>query len=298
MQALSLGAALSACGGEGTGDVRILIEAEDTIVSGLLAGTGDEDIQDGWAVVFDTYLVAIGNVELGRRADAGAVIATEEARIFDLAAVSSGDQLSFLEAVPSGRWDLFSYETPRAAAATPCEASVEADDCAAMRDGGLTYLIRGTLSKSGGQSCPPGKECRPADAIAFELAVVAPTRYEGCQDNEVAGVAIPEGGETSAKLTLHGDHLFFDSFPGVGEGVVVRRAQWLANADVNEDGRVDMVELQSIDDGDFPALFPDFATHSFTGSPLTIETAADYARAQLSTQGHLNGEGECLPVAL
>src|SRR5690606_25514227 len=117
-------------------------------------------------------------------------------------------------------------------------------------------------------------------------------------DNGVGGVAVPEGGQVAASLTLHGDHLFFNAFPGAAEEVV-RRAQWLANADLDQSGAVDMAELAQIPDAQFVTLFTAGTTlsfedaYSFAGAPLPPADASRYVAAQLSTQGHLNGEGEC-----
>jgi hypothetical protein len=293
------------CGGGdgvGQGDARILVEAEATITDGLSPGADEESIADGWAVTYATFDVAIGDVALGRSADASASATAGARVILDLTTVDTGYDLVTLMGVDAGRWDLFSFETPAASDATPCDASVTADDCARMQGEGLTYLLRGTLTKTGGESCPPPEgACRPAEAIDFELAVAAPTRFSHCEGEEAGGIAVPGGGETTASLTLHGDHLFFNGFPGGVEDLVTRRAQWLANADVDGDDFVDMAELGGIPATDFPGLFTagteitDFAAaYSLTGSPISpLTSAADYVRAQLSTQGHLNGEGEC-----
>lgn len=289
---------VAACGGEGTGDARILVSTEDTIVSGLEPGAGEEEIADGWAIAFDTYVVTIGNVALGRSSDAEASAVSDAVRILDLRAVGTGVELARFDGIASGRWDRFSYETPAATADTPCDATVDPLDCEMIRSLGLTYLIRGTMTKEGGQSCPPGGACRPVESIAFELSVAAPSVFSNCESEGIGGIAVPERGESVDALWIHGDHVFFNVFGGV-EGSVVRRAQWLANADLDGDDFVDMDELAMIGFGDFAELFPDFATgYSFSGAPIAIATAADLVVAQLTTQGHLNGEGECIPSAL
>ncbi len=287
----------SACDEAGTGDAVVLVASEETIVSGLEPGDGEENVADGWTVTFDTYVLAIGPVELGR-SSGGASVVSEGARVVDLRAVGAGAELARFEAIDAGRWDRFAFETPLATAETPCDASVDPDDCEDVRAAGLTYLIRGTLTKPGGESCPPSATCRATSAIGFELAVAAATRYASCETDGVGGISVPEGGASSDAVWIHGDHLFFNVFGG-DEGTVVRRAQWLANADLDGDDFVDMAELGEVELSDFPLLFPGFSTdYSFTGSPLPIANAADFVRAQLSTQGHLNGEGECTPEVL
>jgi hypothetical protein len=292
-------------GGANQGDARIIVEAEETITSGLLPGSDEENLADGWTVQYTTFDLAIGAVALGRSADPDDLVTSDARVILDLATVDTGYDLTTLMAVDAGRWDLFAYEIPAASADIPCDASVTSDDCARIQQEGLTYLIRGTMTKTDGESCPPGGACRPAPSIGFELAVAAPTRFTNCESEDVGGIAVPGGGETTASLTIHGDHLFFSGFPA-GVELVVRRAQWLANADLDGDDFVDMTELSTIASSDFPELFTggtDIASFSeaytLTGSPvMPLGNAADYVRAQLSTQGHLNGEGECFFVLL
>lgn len=288
---------ITACGGEATGDARVLVSTEDTIVSGLEPGASEENIADGWTVTFDTYVVAIGAVSLARSDDSASSVASEEVSVIDLRAVGTGVELARFEGIEAGRWDRFSFETPAASAGTPCDATVEPADCDAMRSLGLTYLIRGTMTKPGGESCPPPDQvCRPAESIEFALAVPAPARFSSCESEGVGGIAVPEGGESTDSVWIHGDHIFFNGFGGA-EGSVIRRAQWLANADVDADDFVDMQELETIGFEHFSILF-DGDQYSFAGPPIAIENAADFVRAQLMTQGHLNGEGECVPAAL
>src|SRR5690606_3692612 len=100
------------------------------------------------------------------------------------------------------------------------------------------------------------------------------------------------GGTSTATVTLHGDHLWFDSLPSATEGTVNRRAAWILHADPDGDGMVDTADLAAV-----PAevAFPSSLGYSLTGAKdIIITNALDFVRAQLSTQGHLNGEGECL----
>jgi hypothetical protein len=71
----------------------------------------------------------------------------------------------------------------------------------------------------------------------------------------------------------------------------VRLAQWLADSDLNLDGSVTPQELQAIP----PSVLSEIdARYQLGGSPITpLRSMWDYFRAQLETQGHMNGEGEC-----
>ena len=90
--ALALLAAISACGSKdggsstgGTGAVQIFVVPEDSITNGLEPGTGLENVQDGWAIRYDRYLVAVGNF-VARRSDNGATIGDPQVHILDLKA--------------------------------------------------------------------------------------------------------------------------------------------------------------------------------------------------------------------
>ena len=85
--------------------------------------------------------------------------------------------------------------------------------------------------------------------------------------------------------------MFFNGFPEGTEGGVVRLAQWLADCDLNLDGTVSQSELQSIAPSDLAEIDDRF---QLGGSPISpLNTMLDYITAQLKTQGHYQGEGEC-----
>ncbi|MBM4291071.1 MAG: hypothetical protein FJ138_06175 [Deltaproteobacteria bacterium] len=301
---------------EGTGVVRFVLQAEDLVTRGIAAGEGSADIRDGWAARFDSYRVALTGVELRSGAEARRA---PESYMVDLTRVpESGFPGWSLAGVPARRWDVW-YETPLAsevpaeelAAALPDgDLTSAADEQAAatrMRSEGLSYLIAGALSAAGGASCPPrdlatpppgatptrqnerGDDCFAAAEVRFELAVGAEALYGPCELDGVPGVAVPSGGEVTVALTLHVDHMFFNGFPEGSEAGVQRLAQWLADCDLDLDGVVTMEELGRV----APAQVLD-DRFQLGGAPVSqLATMADYMRAQLMTQGHYQGEGEC-----
>lgn len=291
---LGLAAALVpvlACDGGGEGRLALSLEAETTITDGIAAGSELEDIVDGWSVDFDAYVVSVADLEFSQ-SSGGAVASFPTVRVLDLRRVPGGSFPLVDASLDSGRWDHVAYSLVAPDAATVADASVDPTDLAAMVAGGCTYLVRGTLSNPTGESCPPDGACRAATEIDFELCVPATVRFSDCQaEGTVApGFAIRSGGTTQAALTIHGDHLFFDSFPG-GAEIVARRAQWLADADVDGNDRVDDAELRGITN--LSALFP-ASLYSLANPPGgALTTAFDFLVAQMRTQGHFQGEGEC-----
>jgi hypothetical protein len=143
------------------------------------------------------------------------------------------------------------------------------------------------LEQSGG-----GVDCYANPEIGFSFAVRAPISLGPCEREGSEGFAVTAGGTSTVAITIHGDHLFFNGFPEGSEAKVLRLAQWLADSDLDADGEVTEAELKAIAPGDLWELDPD--RFQLGGSPLTpLDTVWTYVRAQLMTQGHFQGEGEC-----
>lgn len=307
--ALSLSlASLGGCTSEasGSGTLSVLLEPEGTITDGLDAGTGVEDIQDGWQVRWDKYIAVIGDIDVHLATDEDVLDHDEDLYAVDLMQIpSQGLPLWEVEGLPEGRWEFF-YSLGGAAHGAKRHESVSKDDFETIVDEDATYLIAGTISKDDGVSCPPeglaspgsakkagendaGVPCFENPAVSFSLVVPAETLFGPCGMDDVPGFSITDGETTDVTATLHGDHLFFNGFPAGDEGGITRLAQWLADSDLNLDGEVTKEELESIDRSDLS----EFAHYQFTNQPIEIDTAWDYVMAQLKTQGHMNGEGEC-----
>lgn len=272
---------------EPTGDVRVLLDAEATITEGLDPGERLEDIADGWTVRFSRYIVSIGDIHLARSAD-GREAHDEGAHVVDLATLPPGGiTIAELEGLGALRWDRFEYAVRHPEGAQRDE-SVSPADFDAMVANEWTYLIEGTIERADGQSCPVGGECRPAPRLTFRFGASVETLFGPCEaEDGLAGVTVTESGAV-ASITIHGDHMFFDAFPS-GAEVIERRAQWLANADSDGDDVITRDELAALDASD---LFTS-DLYNLSGSPFPIESAWDYVRGQLATQGHFQGEGEC-----
>jgi hypothetical protein len=303
---------VSACGGdEEKGTLSVAVEAEDTIQNGIEAGDSGESIQDGWSVVFEKYVVAIGDIDVELSTDRSVTAEAPRAFAVDLTRIpAAGLPLWKLDELQAGRWE-FHYATPGAADGATRHESVEEADFDDLVAGDFTYLIDGTATKSDGVSCPPaglatppsdaasvgtnagGDDCYENPTITFVLAVSAPTHFGPCELDGVPGVSIPAGGSQTVTATIHGDHLFFNGFPEGDESGITRLAQWLADCDLDLDGEVMQGELERIQPSDLSEMDERF---QFGGSPIVdIESQSlwIYVTGQLKTQGHMGGEGEC-----
>lgn len=294
--ACAIGLCTACSGGSGpTGDVTILLEAEDTITGGLAAGTAEEDVIDGWSVTYDTFVATIGDIGLGRSAT-GAMQREPSLVVVDLESLpATGFTLAHFAGLEAQRWDVLTYRTPAASAAARLDASVPAADRDAMVAAGCTFLIGGAIDNPSGQSCVGTSACVPETHVSFRLCIPAATDYGPCSSPDgLSGIGVVAAGDTSAHVTLHGDHLWFNTFPSGAEGTVERRAQWLADCDADHDGTVTQAELEATSAA---AVFTTANRYDLAGSPRVdghgIQTAWDFVRAQMSTLGHFQGEGEC-----
>jgi hypothetical protein len=265
------------CGDDagGQGSLRVELVAEETITDGLQAGTGEENTRD-FGVTYSKYLVAVGGTQLARtrggqtRSDANTYVA-------DLRQIgTTGLTMTTFEDLPAGQWDQFGFETPVATGGIQKLGGVSDADVQAMVDQGLTYWIEGTV-----QAPTP---------VRFVFKVPVSSRYGDCENDGEPGVAVGEGRTTTAQITLHGDHAWFDSVVRGDEATVNRRASWLVQSDKDGDGLVTSDDLKSVKAEE---VFPTREGYNLSGSPFPIATAYDFLRAQLASQGHLNGEGEC-----
>lgn len=289
---------------EGTGSLDANVQAEEVIQEGLQPGDEPSDISDGWTVDFEKYIVSIGPVELTLPSD-DLDVDSDETWAVDLTQIPpQGFTIWSASDLKSGRWDL-SYDTSHGA--TNRHESVSESDFEALNENEHTYIIAGEINQEGGFSCPPPSQAEPGSAeqvgtsslgapcyanesIKFSWSVEAEAHYGPCEVDEVPGVSISSGSTSTAALTIHGDHIFFNGFPTGSEGGIRRVAQWLADADLDLDGTVTVEELESIAPSDL--LDPEI--YQLGGSPITpLDTMLTYVSAQLSTQGHFQGEGEC-----
>jgi len=288
------------------GDVSVLIEPESTIQTGIPAGSGPDQILDGWDVSFDKYVVTLGPVQLSPLSGGEAV--EDGARwAVDLVQVPTrGEPLWTFAGLAEGRHDLRFHTT---SADNERHASVTSADFERLTGAGLTHIIVGTLSSESGLSCPPaslatppdsatavdqnaaGDPCYQATALSFSIEARAEVSYGPCSIDGLRGVAVRAGETATAAISMHGDHLFFGGFPEGSEGAVGRYAQWLADSDLDLDGQITSGELATIPPSALPELDERFP---LGGSPIRpIDNLLTYVESQLSTQGHFEGEGEC-----
>jgi hypothetical protein len=275
--ALALAMAAISCGDEGgDGSLRVRLVPEETISEGLKVGQDEENTRD-FAVSYSKFVIAVGRVKLANTAE-GTERSDPTGYIADLRQLGTdGVELTTFQDLPSGQWDKFGFETPQAAAGFQKLGTVSDADVQTMITEQLTYWIVGTV-----QATPP---------VDFDFKIPIASLYTNCENDGEPGVSISADRTQTADLTIHGDHLWFDSLSRGDETTVTRRAGWLVKADKDGDRKVTTEELKQVRADE---LFSSSEGYNLSG-PMEVVTAYDFVRAQLSSQGHLNGEGECYP---
>lgn len=249
-------AGLSACGGDdgGEGTVAVEIWGEAFIEEGIPA----EELADGWAITFDAFVVTVGAISA-----AGAEF--PEARAFDL--VQPGPH-----AVASG---------PAAAGAIePVGYGLVVADGTTTNVNVDTALFD-TLVSEGWSVYVAGSATKDSSTVAFAWGFDVAVDYVGCHATQ----SVPDGATGTTQLTIHGDHLFYESL--VDHDAVLRFAP-LAAADADADGEITTAELAAFSGTDFQAL-----DHYDVPAGSEVDNLWDYLSAQIETLGHIDGEGHC-----
>lgn len=282
------------CGDGDAGSLQVFVEAEASITGGLSAGTGEEDIADGWSVTYDEFLVTVGNIRAART-DTMATLSDTATFVLDMKQVPAGGYvITKLDNVAAGQWYQFGFDLPTPKAETQILAPTTAMDKDALLQGGNSLLVAGTLENAMGKSCPPGDpdpaKCVAAPKVTFRWALPAATSFDDCTTVDgTAGFAVPTGAGAQVAITLHGDHWFFNNITA-GAEVVMRYAQYIADCDLNHDGETTVDELKQVPAADVLPSPKYNLSGSFSGP---IQTAYDYVLAQARTIGDYQGEGEC-----
>ncbi len=219
---------LCACGaGEGT--VEVTAYGEAFIEEGIPA----DAVDDGWAVSFSRFVVALRDVRV-----AGATIA-----------------------VP-GQVEL---TTPSSGRGQPLGSARVAEG---DHDRGGFVVERVEVE---------GSATLASESKSFAWVFAAPTRYHDCETT----TSVPDGGRATFQITIHADHLLYDSLVA-DEPQLLFGA--LAGADDagDDDGVISEAELAAADIGTYDP-----------GSEGGIDDLWSYLTALTRTLGHVDGEGHC-----
>lgn len=269
------------CADTATGRLRVTASGEDAALSGYPVGSGEDSVgfADGWELQFDKVLVSIAGFRL-RAADGDDAAVHAEPVVADLH-LGKPTLWSF-EDVPARRWDRVSFRyAPLAADAEPANA-IDEEDLQRMRDNDYSLYIAATARKD-------------EQEVALEYGFSFTVELSGCVDaaDETDGVVIANGELNQAEITVHLDHLFFDSF--VSDDAELRFDPMAAVAP--KSGPLTLADLarqknlSDLKDRDGEPLGLTYDPGS--GLKPTPQNLEEYVVAAAATTGHFNGEGHC-----
>lgn len=280
--ALVVGCGSSDNGGStgGAGSVQIFVVPEDSITNGLEPGTELENVQDGWTIRYDRYLVAVGNFR-AKRTDTGATLSAPDIFVLDLRnAPENGYVVAELSDVAAVRWDKFGFDIANAKSGAKTLAPTKQADVDFMIQNGFSVYYEGSAAKG-------------ADKITFKWGFKAGTSFDDCATEDgLAGFAVPAGGTVQVKPTLHGDHQYFDN---VTQGVEItkRLAEWVKTCDQDANSDLTLDELKACDVAKaMPSPPYDLSAIKDQDGDGKI-TVYDYVNTQMRTFGDYQGDGEC-----
>ncbi|MFK7984805.1 MAG: hypothetical protein AB8I08_02165 [Sandaracinaceae bacterium] len=262
-----------------TGTLAVSASGEGAAVDGY--PFEDVGFVDGWTMQFDVVLASVESFSL-RGAD-GLEAGGVEPVLIDL---HLGDApLYDLAAVDARRWEDVRYVVAPATAASVDVGPVDPALRAQMIEEGWSLYVAGTAQKG---------ETTRTFAWGFALDVLNSNCVSG---DGTAGVVVPSNGTANGLVTLHLDHLFFDSL-ALDEAEM--RFDAIA-AMAEPDGSIPLANLAnqrlaSMQTADGSPLVDD------TGAPIVYDpgsaalpepTLLAMMQAAAVTIGHWQGEGHC-----
>ncbi len=245
-------------------------------VAGLEPGTNVENTVDGWTVRYDRLIVTVGSFDAYTLSGDELALGHPAGLVIDLRQAAAPQRLHGKN-VTTREFGDFSFKLPGASAASRLVEPATDADYDLMVKGGYSIYMEGTLTHPAGQSCSPEdpKDCTPAPMLTFKWGMASATEFSGCP-----GFTVEPGGDTDVTLTIPGDHWFRGDFRP--DGLLPRRAQWIANADLDRNGETTLEELKMIKAS---LLFTPELDYDLAGAPIPVDTAHDFLEAQVRTLG-------------
>lgn len=267
-------------GAAGSGALYVSVSGEEAALTGYPAGSGASEIAfaDGWTLAFDKVLVSLTDFEL-KTADGDDAALEVEPVVADL---HQGEpELWELEELPAQRWDRVGFRYAPPTAKSRKANAIEAADLERMTDEGYSLYIEATAEKDG-------------RSVALAWGFPFSVQHTHCvSEDGTDGVVVANNARNTAQITVHLDHLFFDSY--ASDDAQLRFDPMAAVAPASEPLTLpDLAQQDNLSDMKGPDGEPLELAYdpgsSFDPRPRDLE---QYVIAAATTTGHWNGEGHC-----
>jgi hypothetical protein len=276
---LAVGACASEAGGDGTLSIRI--SGEEAAQGGYPVGQGEDQIAfaDGWTLEFRKVIVSLTHFSLATEDGEQASLELDPV-VVDLH--QGTPELWRFEGIAAQRWEAVGYQYSKPSGDVRVVNDVSDQDLELMRDQGYSLLIEASAHS----------DQRDVELHwGFPLAIAVQHCQNGLDGTD--GIVVRDNAVTSAEVTVHLDHLFFDSY-------------------ATEEPKLRFDPLAAMTAEGRPLLLGALAGQdnlsdlkSLTGEPLGLAydpgsafhpvptNLAEYVTAAAETTGHWNGEGHC-----
>ena len=277
--------------GVGTGTLVLRLSGEGAAKQGYpyTKDNGQRlEFVDGWTIRFSKFLVSLGELRV-RASDGSEGFVAEGPFVAD---IQKGDpEIARAAGLKARRWDRFGFKVIAPTAAATNLNGVAAADVERMTAGGFNYWIEGTAEKGG-------------ETYAFRWGLANPTRNANCTNgtDNTDGFVVRNNGTTVGEITIHVDHLFWDT---LGTEQAKLRFEPIAGAS-RDDREITFTELagQRLDNlqGRTGERLKNEAGQPLIYDPGSIPILAynlqGFMLASSASQAHVNGVGLCTVSSL
>lgn len=277
------------CGSEpteaGKGTLAVRITGEDAAKTGFPVQEDMEMVtfEDGWTLQFSKFLISVGSIDV-KGADGTMGSSLSDTYVADLhAADASFPEIAALEA---RRWESFNFQLKAPDAGARTLGAVDSADVQAMIDGKYNYWIEGTATKA-------------TETISFAWGLANPTQNANCTNglDNTDGVVIRANATTEAEITIHVEHLFWDTLGSEMASLrfdalaaVAGTDKKLTTGEIATQSLANLKDAQGmplVDATNMPIVYN-------PGSiPLKTQDLLSFIQASGASMAHLNGEGLC-----
>ena len=273
------------CADADTGSLVVAVSGEEAAVSGFPVEDDGEKIEfaDGWTLEFSKALVSFGRISV-KGADGAVAAENQTVYVADLHAGET--EVVTFEGLEARRWENFSFAIAAPEGMVKKLGAVTDADVDALKAGGFNYWFEGTAKKG-------------TQTVSFSWKLKNPTNNAACTngDDGKQGVVVKANSTAEAEITLHVDHLFWDSLGS--EEAALRFDAIAAKADAS--GAVAWSALESqplaqpVDAQGNPLKDAEGKNLSYNPGSATLsgQQLAAFISESQSRAGHLNGGGLC-----